>query len=300
MSMSFSRENIEEQRQPHYGEEGFHSRTPSPGKDYTSLLYENFTQSDESQEEYPYYSAQNYVQKTLSSLEADTQRLAAEIGELKTQNNSLRSQLEFAKREKEMHIKEHAKDKNKWQKDLRELQERLSYERHQFRVDFNSITKELQDLQKKFEELKKKKKQQTTQLQTKLAQQEKEHKLAIKEKDRQIHFLEIQLEKAKTGKPPELPRPKPTKNRSKKVLTKSAIAKSPRKKDYVQEITQMIVGLEREQAELTHKVKDLEYNTELERERKKLEDLIKRNQERLYEAKAIQKDMIRDQYSDRH
>ncbi|CAG9334181.1 unnamed protein product [Blepharisma stoltei] len=296
------------------------ARTPSPGRDYTQLLNESPTNKfypELSSEEEDYAGKYSHiatdkdaeVKHTLKSLENEVQQMGKELAKLRTERNYLHTQLEIVKKEKEMHIEKHAKEKVAWEKDFRELQDRVSYERKQFREETLNITKQLQEMQENYKELKIKKEQQAEAFKRKLEENEQIYIQSLREKDSQLLAAKMKWDEgAKIQSPLASPKPENrhrhvcSRESKKKSLKRSLRLPSPKppresqKNNYLDDISHMIVTLEKEQAELKQKIKELEFNAAYERDKKKISDLIRRNEERLTEAKAIQEEMVKDSF----
>lgn len=63
---------------------------------------------------------------------------------LSKENEYLKAQIEAITREKSMHISQHAQEKENMQQHLRQLQERMVFERIRYRKDIMELTSQLQ------------------------------------------------------------------------------------------------------------------------------------------------------------
>ena len=132
-------------------------RTPSPGRDYSSLLND----STESIEETPENSEAAY----------------------------LKAQLDLLSSQKHMHIDMHAKQVSGAEREKQELERVLREEREKFKRDLEAITTELLEVKSSFNALTKKKKQEAETLQHKLKAQEEYFLKVIYDKDQTISKL---------------------------------------------------------------------------------------------------------------
>mmetsp|Transcript_7386 Transcript_7386/g.7246 ORF Transcript_7386/g.7246 Transcript_7386/m.7246 type:complete len:199 (-) Transcript_7386:11-607(-) len=188
---------------------------------------------------------------------------------------------------------------------MRELQERLIQERKQFNDEASDINKQLQEMQISFRTLKAKKEQQAEAFKNKIREDEERFMQVVREKDKKIEKLIQQIEdltqqpRIRAAKSEDKLKIETKKKKPVKKILKPVQPLSPSrtrgngKQKYISEISHMIVALEKEQAELKQKVKDIEYESGMERDKRKLKELIKRNEERLNEAIAIQEEMVK-------
>ncbi|CAG9321789.1 unnamed protein product [Blepharisma stoltei] len=295
------------------------ARTPSPGRDYTSLLNESPTNKFYpeliSDEEYNGKYARittnkdTEVKRTLKSLEAEIQEMEKELNKVRAERNYFSAQLEILKKEKEMHIENHAKEKFAWEKEIRDLQNRMNHERKQLKEESFAVTKQLQEMQQAYKELKQKNENQIESFKKKIEENEQTYIQSLRKKESQIFSLKLQMDgnrvASKTiASPKHELRAKHAspKEKKRKSLKRSLRMPSPKtsresnKNSQLDEISHMIVTLEKEEAELKQKIKELELSGTYERDKKKIADLIKRNDERLSEAKAIQEEMVRERF----
>lgn len=296
------------------------ARTPSPGRDYASLLNESvrnkWHQDVYEEEDYTEKYSQlttnrdTEVKVTLRSLENEVHKMGKELSKLRAEKNYWQAQCEIVKKEKEMHIEKHAKERNLWEKETSELADKLNQERKNYKDECITITKQLQEMQQNYKELKSKKDQQAENFKRKLEENEKIYVHHLRERDSEIFSLKLQNSQTRKPTSPvmspkydERPRIIP-KEKQKKILKKTSKIGSPKssfssdneKRKHLNEISHMIVMLEKEQAELRQKVRELEFSAAFERDKKKIADLIRRNEDRLNEAKTIQEDMVKDNF----
>ncbi|CAG9333682.1 unnamed protein product [Blepharisma stoltei] len=298
-------------------EDALKARTPSPGRDYSDLLHDTSSNKwypelgeseEESDKESPSGSPNEFGEKDIEIrvklLEKQVRELEIELSKSKSESNFAHAQLDIIKREKELHVSQHAKEKLNWERDLRELQERLIQERKQFNDEASDINRQLQEMQISFRTLKAKKEQQAEAFKNRIREDEERFIEVVREKDKKIEKLIQQIEelaqqpRIRAAKSEDKLKIEPKKKKPvKKILKPQPLSPSRSrgngKQKYISEISHMIVALEKEQAELKQKVKDLEYDSGMERDRRKLKELIKRNEERLNEAIAIQEEMVK-------
>lgn len=149
-------------------------RSPSPGKDYNSLLYDSSFDETGSQ--------------------------------LRSENGYLKAQAQLLEKEKQMHIEMHAQHRHAAARDMKEMQQRLSTERAKFKNDIETITQELIEVQSCFQIVKKKKKQQAEEFTVNMKNCEDSYLKSLAQKDNYIKELETKLKINDEHKQPRMRR----------------------------------------------------------------------------------------------
>ena len=75
------------------------------------------------------------------------------IDELKKENSYLKAQIDAITREKDLHIAQHAEEKEQMKAHIRQLQDRIVFERNNFQRDIKDLTQQLESLKKSLERM---------------------------------------------------------------------------------------------------------------------------------------------------
>lgn len=229
-----------------FGEYEF-KQTPSPGIDYNSLLNDSSTNNFDTADldKYDKYSP-------IDSHKTESYN----IQKLKSENAYLKAQLEIIKKEKEMHVKSNAQERITISKNLQSLKETLHNEVLTLKKENSVLIEKNKELIKKLHKFQSAKGQKAEFYKKQLETQEKHYQILINDKDRIINSLKKAIGEKKTSKPGSV---KKRKTSSKKISGIPSGLASPKLLDYglyktsrhkLDEISQLIVKLEKEQAEL--------------------------------------------------
>lgn len=241
--------------------------TPSPGCDYQSLLNDS--------ESFDLSNLDQYHP-------VDTEkRESSELQKLKSQNLFLQAQLELITKEKELHIKANAQNKIRIEKDLQYLKNTLETQLAQVRQENAVLLAQNKDLNKKLQKFKMKT-EKISFYKHQLEKVETHYSILLGDKDRTISMLKSELGNRKVKK---------TGTKKKTASLRGSVLScdlsSPKfksnnfgvkvKNHELDDISQLIVKLEKEQAELK------ESKTVSERESfnyQSLKEMGERNKER--------------------
>jgi hypothetical protein len=232
--------------------------TPSPGPEYDSLLLDTQSKIYSEEESNPEKIVFSHSSNNNSSLH-----------DLKSENYYLKAQLKTMAKEKEMHISANAQEKLKLQKQLRIARESLEKELIILKKENAQLLMQTKDLTAKLRSLICERNENNTFFKKQLIDQEKHYQLLLKDKDRLIHELQGNIGRKKAKKI-ELNTKK--KNISRRISALTSCADSPimspmrvSTKEYkinpskkLDEITELIVRLEKEKAEMKANEADLE------------------------------------------
>lgn len=220
--------------------EDLSARTPSPGEDYNSLLYDSFDNS---------YSHATHLNRVNAAKHHFKQEL-----EESPENNYRHSM----------------KLKGKTEKSNQELKTEMLLMNRKHSLKQESLVKQLREQETHYSDL--------------LAEKDQ----LIKELTRKLKLYEENYTK---------PKQKPKSTKQQKILSPRLFGN---KTESIQNISKMIVALEKEQAELKHSLRELECLPETGRETKRISELISRNEFRLTEARTIQEEVIRSSLTRKH
>ena len=279
------------------------------------------------------------LRNTLNSLEADMQMHTQEVHNLKREKQILEAQIHIANNEKKLHIEEHALQHQKWEQEFKQLHAKLNSERMQFKHEITLIMAQLNKLQQEVTRAKIQKQQKAEVYKQKLDMKDTEIYKKISEKEEIIKVGYIQkLEKSLDDqsdihndlrtrlrvfqedtklipkKPSKPVRRKSTKKAPKLESSKSSQIIVPRlhtslmsqpltergQGDTLDELSYIIVSLEKEQATLQSKLAAISQEISFDKERRKLEGMYEKNSDRLEAATAMQQDLIKERiYNER-
>ncbi|OMJ83254.1 hypothetical protein SteCoe_15841 [Stentor coeruleus] len=222
-------------------------QTPSPGIDYNSLLNNSPTNNFETPD----------LDKYEKCSPIDSHKTESyDIQKLKSENSYLKAQLEIIKKEKEMHVKSNAQERITISKNLQNLKETLQNEVLTLKKENSLLIEKNKDLVKKLQKIQSGKGKKAEFYKKQLETQEKHYQILINDKDRIINSLKKAVGEKKISKPSSV---KKRKTCSRKISAVPSGLSSPKLLDYhlyktsrhkLDEITKLIVKLEKEQAEL--------------------------------------------------
>lgn len=256
------------------------SQTPSPGLTYNSLLNDS---DDEDMFKFTKYS----------QIETENQN-QSELLMLKSENQLLKAQIEIIQKEKEMHIRSNAQEKVKFDKSLYYLQNTLEVELMKLKKENESLACRNKVLLRKQQKKEGFKGEKAKFYKMQMEKNEKHYLILVNEKDRMIAMLknELNLQRKKNDKK------KHGSHRSSVLsqdflspkVSHSSFFPSPKKK--LDDISKLIVKLEKEQAVLKESVVDENELNETEFNFKSLKDLGERNKERFNQLQTDHKAYI--------
>ena len=247
--MSFSGDNIEKFDL---------DRTPSPGGDYTSLLNDsslsryNTTELDRIRE--------------YSPIEPNSkQDLREDIQKLRSENMYLKAQLEIASKEKELHIQSNAQERIKIKKIITNMKSAMHNDLVSLKKENQELVEKNAELVKRLQKLQSIKVEKAEFYKKQLESQENHYQILLNDKDRVINALKKEVQDKKTQKTATHKKRKSVSRRlsvfpSEISTPKSStlsLYSSPKHK--LDEISQLIVKLEKEQAELKESAPETEY-----------------------------------------
>lgn len=241
--------------------------TPSPGCDYQSLLNDTESIDLDNLDQYHHIDTEK--------------RESSELQKLRSQNLFLQAQLELITKEKELHIKANAQNKIRVEKDLQYLKNTLEAQLAQAKQENAVLLAQNKDINKRLQKFKIKS-EKISFYKHQLEKLETHYSILLSDKDRTISMLKSELGNKKVKKTAAK---KKTASLRGSVL--SCELSSPKMKSYnfgikpkkheLDDISQLIVKLEKEQAELK------ESKAESERESfnyQSLKEMGERNKER--------------------
>ncbi|OMJ73213.1 hypothetical protein SteCoe_28158 [Stentor coeruleus] len=256
------------------------NQTPSPGIDYNSLLNNS--------------SINNFDTADLDKCEKyspiDSHKTESyDIQQLKSENAYLKAQLKIIKKEKEMHVKSNAQERITISKNLQSLKESLHNEVLKLKKENIVLIEKNKDLMKKLQKIQSGKGQKVEFYKKQLENQEKHYQILINDKDRIINSLKKAVGEKKTSKPSSV---KKSKTCSRKISVVPSGLVSPKILDYgfyktsrnkLDEITQVIVKLEKEQAELRESACGVDRLSDSSLDFKSLREPTSRSREKIVE-----------------
>ena len=223
---------------------------------------------------------------------------------LRSKNCYLEAQIQIIQKEKEMHISTHAKEKMRYESIIKEIQTKLQVQQRDTSKQISTLKIKLQEFESFLEEEKEKRLMTTKKYKNKLEAKEKEYLNIIKDKDKYIHQLQNQLE---LGKCSRVCTYNPIHAAHKRVKSKKsvvvptiksyAISDSSRDESRLDNISNMIVKMEKEQADINQTISELDYSQNNDKSKRSLQELMQRNEAKLKEAKALQQSLLRDKFS---
>ena len=277
----------------------------SQGEDYQSLLNDSLTEKYHTQEQSHnrIHSTKSEVKDTLNYLEEDVAHLGNEVITLRSNNCYLEAQLQVLQKEKEMHISAHAKEKLRLEGIIKDLKGKLEKEQKEFSRQIGCLKLKLQEFESFIENERRKRAEMTKKYKDMLETREKELLGVIRDKEKYIHQLQTQLEQGKCSRvcgfnPIHAAHKR---NKSKKTMnTPSAksyhISEGSKSESRLDNITDIIVKMEKEQAEFNQSISDLDFS-QTEKSKRNLRELMHKNEEKLKEAKAIQNSLLKEKFS---
>lgn len=286
------------------------SESFSRGEDYSHLLNDSVGQNWQYKSSKPSkknLGSKNHVKDTLNYLEEDVNHLGQEVISLRSQNGFLEAQIQVLQTEKDMHISAHAKEKLKLETKIKELTIRLQGESKEQSKTLQMFKIKIQELETELEEEKQKHQNFVKKHKTKLETKEKELMKIIKDKDKHIHQLQLQLEQGKCSRicsfnPVHAVHKQ---SKSKKLLTttlpktfySNPVSYQSKSESRLDSISNMIVKLEKDQADMSQTISDLDYSLTGDKSKRSLQDLMQQNEQRLKEAKMIQQSLLKEKFS---
>ncbi|OMJ69730.1 hypothetical protein SteCoe_32472 [Stentor coeruleus] len=289
-----------------YKSSGDLSDSLSQGEAYLSLLNDSLTEKWQTNEisDHKSYIAKTYAKDTLNYLEDDVNHLGQEVLELRSQNCYLEAQVHVLEKEKEMHIASHAKEKLKLEALIKEHSLKVHNETKEMAKQLEFYKNRTQELEDVLQEEREKRLELAKRLKVKLENREKELMIVIKEKDKYIHQLQIQLEQGKCSRvcsynPIQAVQKRKTSKKIVKIPTfKSYSVNIPNKSESsLESISNMIVKLEKEQADINLTMSEFDYSSPRDKSKRQLQEIMTRNEEKLKEAKSIQQSLLREKFS---
>ncbi|OMJ91868.1 hypothetical protein SteCoe_5547 [Stentor coeruleus] len=289
-----------------YNSSGDLSDSLSQGEAYQTLLNDSLTEKWQTNEtsNHKSYITKTYAKDTLNYLEDDVNHLGQEVLNLRSQNCYLEAQVQVLEKEKEMHIASHAKEKLKLEALIKEHSLKVHNETREMVKQLEFYKNRTQELEEALQEERGKRLEQSKKLKVKLENREKELLIVIKEKDKYIHQLQVQLEQGKCSRvcsynPIQAVQKRKTSKKVIKIPTfKSYSVNAPSKSESsLENISNMIVKLEKEQADINLTMSELNYSSPGDKSKRQLQDLMTRNEEKLKEAKSIQQSLLREKFS---
>lgn len=269
------------------------------------------------------------LRETIDKLTEENKKLAEDIEMVRQEKKILLAQIQAIEKEKMFHIDNYTQEIECYKTEINNLNTTILNLKAQSVADVNDLNEKYKKVVLKLEKVKVKRRQEVMYYKKKFAHIERETALALKEKDRQIALLgrknselNIQKEKSKfiasklrdeiksisdkdiENRPPSTSRGR-SKSRSKspvlRSLTNSRISSNPLShrnsmlyEESLEEISNMIVNLEKSQAEYRHRYSTLsKYSSASTADLQRLRELMESNDYRLQQAKRIQDDLIR-------
>ena len=244
------------------------NRTPSPGLTYNSLLNDS---SDE-----------GYLKLTkYSHIETEKQD-QSKLQILRSENQLLRAQIELIQKEKEMHIRSNAQEKLKFDKNISYLQNTLESELVKLKRENEALANQNKLLLKKMQKKESFKGEKANFYKMQMERMDRHYSILINDKDRMIAMLKNELNKKKTKKAASKHGSHRGSVLSQDFTTPKVSYSSffPSSNQNLENISQLIVKLEKEQAVLKEAVDDANDSNETEFNFQSLKDLGERNKER--------------------
>ena len=232
-------------------------RTPTPGGDYNSLLNDSSTNRyiTEDFDKIREYSSIDLSEDNTNSLQ-----------KLKADNEFLKVQVEIANKEKEMHIQLNAQEKIKTCKQIKHLKLKLQTELLKLKKENETLLETNKLLSAKLQKVKIAKKENEEYYKKQTESQENHYQLLLNEKDRIINTLKSEKKTKTIKKSVSKKKPFHTKKSSIPLSLLSPKAATPQyifsPKQELDKISQLIVKLEKEQAELKEAASDPEYSAQ--------------------------------------
>lgn len=286
------------------------SESFSRGEDYSHLLNDSVGQSWQYKLSRPSKKvpiSKSSVKDTLNYLEEDVNHLGQEVLNLRSQNGFLEAQIQVLQTEKEMHVSAHAKEKLKLENIIKELTAKLQGENKDQTKALQIFKIKIQELEGLLEEEKQKHQTFVKKCKAKLENREKELLKIIKDKDKHIHQLQLQLEQGKCSRicsfNPVHAAHKQTRPKKNSALTipkasySNPISYQSKSESRLDTISNMIVKLEKDQADMSQTISDLDFSISGEKSKRSLHELMQQNEQRLKEAKMIQQSLLKEKFS---
>jgi hypothetical protein len=284
----------------------------SQGEDYSYLLNESPSQSWKFKQHKAQMTStdRSSVKETLNYLEEDVNHLGEEVLKLRSQNCYLEAQIQVLEKEKEMHISAHAKEKMRLESLIKDLSSKFHNENKEQSKSLQLFRLKIQELESQLDEEKLKNKSISKKFQGKLEAKEKELMKIIRDKDKHIHQLQVQLEQGKCSRVCSFNPVHAMHKRSKskkatsslsKIITISNTVSNPmsyasKSESRLDSISNMIVKLEKEKADMNQTLSELDLSVG-DKSKRSLHEMMTKNEERLKEAKAIQQSLLKEKFS---
>lgn len=278
----------------------------SQGEDYLSLLNESsadYLKIHESSHKRG-FSAKSEAKDTLNYLEDDVNHLGREVMNLRSANCYLEAQLQVLQKEKEMHISAHAKEKVKMEAIIKELQGKLVYEQKEFSRQISGLKGKLEEFQGFIESEKEKRTKNVKKYKDKLEIREKELLGVIKDKEKYIHQLQLQLEQGKCSRVCGFNAIHAVhkRNKSKKMISipsakSMTYSNGSKSESRLDSISNMIVKMEKDQADFNQSISELNFSSSHDKSKRNLHELMQKNELKLKEAKAIQHSLLKEKFA---
>ena len=288
------------------------SESLSQGEDYSYLLNDSQSQNwkpspPKSKRNYKQPTENSYAKETLNYLEEDVNLIGEEVLKLRSHNCYLEAQIQVLEKEKEMHISAHAKEKTRLEYTIRELTGKFQSENKEQSKALQLLRLRVQELETLLEEEKQRAKNISKKCQIKLDNKEKELMKIIRDKDKHIHQLQLQLEQGKCSRVCSFNPVHALNKRSKSKKSSSSISKvytvsnptsyHSQSESRLDTISNMIVKLEKEKADMNQTLTELDLSMTGDKSKRSLTEMMLKNEERLKEAKAIQQSMLKEKFS---
>ena len=269
-------------------------RTPSPGGDYNSLLNDSSTNKYNTEE---FENIRDY-----SPIEPK-ENSHSEIIRLRSENKYLRAQLDIITKEKEMHVISNAQERNKNIKNLKYIKDLANNELQRIKKENEEIGEKNKELVKKNKELQGIKIEKLEFYKKQLENQEKHYQILLRDKDRIISTLTKEVQDKKNRKNLT---PKSFKKKSRQNSGAPSIFSSPKSsiighcinpRQKLDEISQIIVQLEKKQAELKESAAGVDYLPESSYQFQSLKDLTEKNSQKSNKIYGTQRKYLNSRLS---
>lgn len=230
-------------------------KTPSPGINYDSLINDSSTNkfdADELENIRIYSPVDSQVHESF------------DIKKVLSENSFLKAQIEMLIKEKEMHVKSNAKDRIRINKEIQNVRNVMQEELIKVNEENKNLMQKNTECLKKIQKLQSFKNEKIEFYKRQLESQEKHYEILINDKNRVISSLKKHIDDKKSAKTLRI---KSKKLHSKKWSSIGSKAVSPKlstlnfyvsPKRKLDDITGLIVKLEKQQAELKETTSDLD------------------------------------------
>ena len=243
------------------------NQTPSPGLTYNSLL----NGSDD----------EDILKLTKYSQIETEKHDQSELQILRSENQFLKAQIELIQKEKEMHIRSNAQEKMKFDKNISYLQNTLESELVKLKRENEALAHQNKALLKKQQKKESFKGEKAKFYKMQMERMDKHYSILINDKDRMIAMLKNELNKKKTKNVVSKHGSHRGSVLSQDFTTPKVSYSSffPSSNRNLEDISQLIVKLEKEQAVLKEAVDEANDSNETEFNYQSLKDLGNKNKE---------------------